>query len=292
MFEPSSQIITDNPSKKTESSFLQTPAHNKIINPETLDAINIFFKLKHKYENDIQKTKNKIIGRDDLNIVEKRDLYQTLNPKCIICKKPGGCIFSIEKNRYVAMCNATPKCNFNINITKGNIILLDNYVKELQVQHTELVTTIMKTKYNLLFNYLNETDTVTAFKKTKETFDSNATALNVYKTKLVNISHLLEKKEAIDLSETQIVEFIKEIKQLVSSAKTEMNPQYLKDAVELYIHRLMGVLDTNREYKYSYQGIELDDNGNHNLVQKGVTICDLEAVLGEPYKVVSLAIKK
>jgi len=291
MFEPSSQITTDNPAEKAESSSPPSP-HNQIINPETLDAINIFFKLKHKYENDIQKTKNKIISRGDLNIAEKRDLYQALHPKCIICKKPGGCIFSVEKNRYIAMCNATPKCNFNINITKGNIILLDNYVKALQDQHTELVTTIMKTKYNLLFNYLNETDTVTAFKKTKETFDTTASKLNVYKTKLINISNLLEKKDAIDLSEIQIVEFIKEIKLLVVAAKTEINPQYLKDSVELYIHRLMGVLDTNRKYKYSYQDIELDDNGNHNLVQKEFTICDLEAVIGDPYNVVSLVVKK
>ena len=263
-----------------------------IIKSDSLDAINIFFKLKQKYENELQKMKNKIINRTDLNIAEKRDLYQTLKPKCIICKKQGGSIFNVEPNRYLAMCNATPKCKFDIRITKGKVVLLDDYVKELQEQHSILVTTIMKTKYNLLFNYLNEAETVAAFEKTKEEFDLTTSSFNLYKSKLIEITNLLAKKEVINLTELQIFEFVKEIKQLVADAKVETNPQYLKDAVELYIHRLMSVLTTNRENKYSYQDVEIDEDGNYKLVQKPVTISDLEIVVGDPYKVESLVVKK
>lgn len=274
------------------SSKIRPVEDNQNITSDTLDAINIYFKLKQKYENEQQKKKHKIINRDDLNYAEKRDLYQTLKPKCIICKQPGGSIFKVEKNRYLAMCNASPKCKFDIRITKGKVFMLDKYVKELQQQHSELVTTIMKTKYNLLFNYLNEAETVTVFEKNKADFDMTTSSFNLYKSKFIEITNLLSKNDIINLTELQIFEFVKEIKQLVADAKLEEEPQYLKEAVELYINRLMSALTTNRKNKYSYQDVEMDEDGNHKLVQKPVTIYDLEILVGNPYKVEALVIKK
>ena len=103
---------------------------------------------------------------------------------------------------------------------------------------------------------------------------------------------MLSKNDVINLTELQIFEFVKEIKQLVADAKLEEEPQYLKEAVELYINRLMSALTTNRKNKYSYQDVEMDEDGNHKLVQKPVTIYDLEILVGNPYKVEALVIKK
>ena len=281
-------VTPDEPAMETKKLDINGP----VVEPEILDAINIFFKLKGKYENDIKKMKKKILKRVDLNEQEKRDMFQTLKPKCVICKNEGGTIFKTEPERYLAMCNAEPKCRLDIRITRGSVVHLDEYVKELKEQHSELVTSIMKIKYNLLFKYSDEEIAVKAFESTKNNFDTIATAFDLYKTKLIDISNLLSRKEKINLTELQIFEFVKEIKELVTEAKNESNPQYLKDSVELYINRLMEALKENRESKYRYQAVEKDESGSYQLVQKATTIEDLEVISGGSFKVESLSIKK
>ena len=271
---------------------LNTDRSIPIIDNNVLDAINIFYKLKGKYDKDLKKLKQKILSRDDLTINEKRDLFQAQKPKCINCRKEGGTIFKIEKDRYLAQCNAEEKCKLNIDIVRGKIQELPDLVKELQKQHENLVTAIMKIKYNLLFKYANEEETVNAFESEKLIFDNIVTKFDLYKTKLIDITNLLSKQEAINISELQIFEFVKEIKEMVLEANSSANPQFLKDAVELYIQRLLDVLKVNRETKYQYQAIEKDHQNQYHLVQKPVTINELEILVGKPFKVESLNLKK
>lgn len=261
------------------------------------DAVSIFYKLKGRYDKEGQKLKQKILNRVDLSLEEKREMYQAQKRKCINCKKPVGTIFKVEAKRYIAMCGArenpdggvTP-CNLDIQISRGIVELLPNYVEELREKHKELITSIMKIKFNLLFKYSNEEETVTTFETTKNEFDANATLFDANKTKLVEITNLLEKREKIDLTDLQIFEFVKEIKALVEDAHQSGNPQLLKDAVEIYIQKMLDVLQENRGLKYSYQAIE-SDGEKRRLVQKPYTLQSLETVVDCKFKVDALKIK-
>ena len=261
------------------------------------DAVNIFYKLKGRYDKEGQKLKHKILNRPDLSLEEKREMYQTQKRKCINCKKPVGTIFKVEPKRYIAMCGARenpdagdPPCNLDIQITRGTVELLPNYVEELRMKHKELITSIMKVKFNLLFKYSNEEETVSAFEKAKNEFDTNATLFDANKTKLVEITNLLENREKIDLTDLQIFEFVKEIKALVEDAHQSGNPQLLKDAVEIYIQKMLDVLHENRDLKYSYQAIETDGE-ERRLVQKPYTVQSLETIVDGKFKVDALKIK-
>ena len=202
----------ESPLPSVKQILVNTDKTTPIIEPASLDAIGIFYKLKGKYEHDLKKIKNKILNRDDLTIDEKRDLFQAQKPKCINCKKPGGTIFKVESERYLAMCNAEEKCKLDIKIKRGKVSQLNDYVDELKKQHENLVTEIMKIKYNLLFKYTNEEETVKSFEKKKVRIDTITTAFDLYKTKLVEISNLLSRKEAINISELQILNLLKKLK--------------------------------------------------------------------------------
>lgn len=259
------------------------------------DAIRIFYKLKRQYEKELQKLKQKIINRVDLSLEEKKELFQTqkAKQKCVVCKKPGGTLFKVEAGRYIAMCgaeNEDGKCNLDIRISKGKVELLPNYVEDLRKKHQDLITEIMKIKYNLLFKFSNEEDTVQSFESTKNNFDSNATLFDANKTKLVEITNLLDKREKIDITDLQIFELVKEIKALVEDAKQSGNSQLLKDAVEIYIQKMLDVLKENQQLKYSYQAIEKEDD-LFRLVQKPYTLENLETVVGSKFKVESLKLK-
>ena len=260
------------------------------------DAINIFYKLKGRYDKEGQKIKQKILNRQDLSLEEKRDLFQTQKRKCIKCKKPVGTIFKVEPERYIAMCGAQENpeggvapCNLDIQISRGKVELLPNYVNELMEKHKEFISTIMKIKFNLLFKYSNEDETVSSFETAKNEFDANASVFDANKTKLVEITNLLGKREKIDLTDLQIFEFIKEIKALVEDAHQSGNPQLLKDAVEIYIQKMLEVLQENRELKYEYQAVE-HESSKFRLVQKPYTVQNLETVVNGQFKVNALRI--
>lgn len=259
------------------------------------DAMSIFYKLKARYEKEGDKIKQKLINRDDLTMAEKRDLFQTQKRKCINCKKPVGTIFKVDQKQLVALCGASqnpegeiPPCNLNIKIIKGDVVELPNYVKELREKHKQLVNAIIKVKYNLLFKYASEEETVTEFEKEREEFDKTTTLFDLYKTKLIQITSLLEKRERISLTDLQIFEFIKEIKENVEESIQSGNLQLLKDGVELYIHRLLDILKENSNLKYSYQAIEHQEDGTFHLVQIPYTQSETEAVIGDGFKVSSL----
>lgn len=268
-----------------------------------LDALNIFFKLKSRYEKEGEKLKQKILNREDLTLEEKRDMFHTQKRKCVKCKKPVGTIFRVEPNRYVALCgaresaeigpNAAPNagpCNLDIQITRGNIELLPDHVKELRKLHNKLVEQIMKIKYNLLFKFATEEETVSQFEKTRDAFDVNTSLYDASKTKLIEITNLLDKQEQINLTDLQLFEFVKEIKAMVEDAEHSGNSQMLKDVVELYIHKMLDVLKKNSDLKYAYQAVEQEGDQFH-LVQKPYTVEQLETVVGGTnFKVIALRV--
>jgi len=263
-----------------------------------LDAMNIFYKLKARYEKEGDKIKQKIINRDDLTMAEKRDLFMTQQRKCINCKKSVGTIFRVDGKQLTALCGASqnpdagiPPCDLNIKIIKGSVVQMPDYVKELREKHKQLVSAIIKVKFNLLFKYADEEQTVEDFEKRREEFDKTTTLYDLYKTKLVQITSLLEKRERISITDLQLFEFVKEMKENVDESIQSGNPQLLKDVVELYIHRVLDVLKENRELKYSYQAIEKEESGEFRLVQKPYTQAETETVIGDAFKVVSLKMK-
>ena len=62
---------------------------------ETVDnVVNEYYKLKNKYETEINNNKRRIINNKSLSNKEKRSEFQKLKPKCVNCHRPGGTIFS------------------------------------------------------------------------------------------------------------------------------------------------------------------------------------------------------
>ena len=89
------------------------------------EALNEYFKLKLKYEDEITKEKKKLINNISLSKKEKRTEFLKFKPKCINCKKPGGTIFQTvffqstdteDSNReYRARCGiVADPCNLDI----------------------------------------------------------------------------------------------------------------------------------------------------------------------------------
>jgi hypothetical protein len=263
--------------------------------------MSIFYKLKGQYDKNIQKTKQRIMAKDELSMDDKRDLFLAHKPKCIICKRPVGTIFNTNSKQLTAICGAHGEagdilpCKLNIKIVKGDMVYLPDFTKELRDRHREIVSEIMKIKYKLLFKFTTEEETVENFEREKGKLEEMGGLFDTYKTKLIDITELMSKQERIVITDLQIFEFVNEVKELVKEALATGDRQLLRDAVEIYITRIMDILRENRSLKYSYEAVETNtQHGDHyfNLVQLPYTIYDLETIVGDSFKIESLNLKK
>lgn len=93
---------------------------------EYLDNLNMYFKLKNKYEKQWQLTKRKSLRYTE-NKEEGRNQLKRLQKKCIQCKKNGGTIFEFKEGMYIARCNATEgRCSLNIQIKPAKYLICDD----------------------------------------------------------------------------------------------------------------------------------------------------------------------
>ena len=220
----------------------------------TSEAMAIFYKMKGEYDRKLRKIKKAVLDKDNLTLEEKRDLFKAQRPKCLVCKRPVGMIFQSENSRLVGMCgDTTNPCKFNITITKGNIVYLPNYVAKLRKEHKHFITKIMEIKYNLLFKFSTEDESVSEFEREKNDYEKNAVLFDNYKTQLLEITELLSKQDRIALTDLQIFEFIKEMKELI---QREYLPESSALVMPLKSCCQVMVLYVKIKLKYRYQAIE------------------------------------
>ena len=268
---------------------------NKYImdSPHVIDSVNTFYKLKQDYEKNVTRMKQKIIHNTTLSNKDKRERFLLLKPKCVNCKKPVGTIFSIKDRKLVAMCGASSsgsnvkRCKLNISIDKGSTVSLETAVDTLKELRTSEKDDIIKNKLNLLFNFISEETALSTFETQKKSLESTESTIASYLKQLVTITELTDKKEQINISDLQIYEVIKSIKELLLRAKKEPDSgksyQFIHDCSEIYVNQLIPILGVSNTLKYKYRHViynEADDT--YHLVENPYTTAQLEIVVGEP----------
>ena len=251
------------------------------IKKDVNEAINEFYQLKQKYDKTLKILKDKIIKNPALDSKQKREKYLLLKPKCVKCKKPVGTMFSVTKDDLRAVCGATQKpgsgfkpCSLNIKIEKGQSKNLADFVPHLYDEKTKLMDDIIKIKLDLLFNNITESEAVSKFEKVRSIYAVASESYDKYLTMLINVTQLLDKKEEIDVTDLQIYEIKKQMKELLETTNST------KEAVELYINKLLEILKINQDLKYVYSDVETRDSV-HYLQQLPYTLENLNVFVGK-----------
>lgn len=267
------------------------------------ESIDNYYKLKAKYEEQINKIKQNLHNNLKLSIREKKKQFNEFRPKCISCQRPVGTIFS---NRYneeddsrnlLSICgDRVNPCNLNINIDVGNYILLPDLVKMNEIDIENIKNSIILDKNKLLFGLIQTENAIENFDDYKNEINQITTLLEYYLDLYNNLVNNKEKNEElnknIELLNIQIISIKKAIKDYNSTGDT----QFIKDAVDIYINNLQlnkeknNLINKIQELKYKQKYVEYDDvTGIYHLIQNKVGINNLEIDLKEP-KVISFNI--
>jgi len=257
-------------------------------NIENLEAINNYYKLKLNYENKINDFKRKLLGNSELTKKQKRARFLKFVPKCVVCKRDGGSVFSNKGRILKAVCGASPPCKLDIEIEHGIYESREKMVKILREEFEKIKNSIIRTKLDLLFSYTDEATAVKNFEEKRVELNEIGENYKNKLTELLLITNNPTKKTNIETSTRTLYLIIEQLKTLISDFNAEQNEELITDAVELYKGRILPTADRIRNLKYSYNAVEYnDDNNTYHLIQEPYTILQLEAdVMGQKIKVI------
>ena len=262
------------------------------------DAINEYYKLKMKYETDLLKNKKKIINKTQLSLNEKRREFAQIKPKCINCNRPGGTIFSTtfdEKagsRELKAICGVRAQpCNLNITILAGKFELFPIILNEMSQEIKDEKTKIINNKNRNIFGYITSQQTVKLFDYLKEQVTDATTLYMSYLEEYLDIVENKQKNNDLIRDQEFFYAFVTEINNAINLFNSSDNTQYMHDVVEIYINKLLPLLDKIMKLKYSKSEVVYNENDNtYHLIQNKYTFKDIEFNLGEE-KVVSFVTK-
>jgi hypothetical protein len=258
--------------------------------PSPNEALDEYFKLKNKFENEVNMHKRKIINNIILSKREKRAEFLKLAPKCVNCKRPSknGTIFSTN---YVPETDTTgayrilrascgvlaDPCNLNIEIHVGKNETLDNLLRQARDEITESKNAIIDDKNKLLFGLITT-------EKALENFDFNKSYINdltsVYELFLDRWNKQIEnpdKKVELDESLVLAYENINKIKECIKKMNENNDTKFAEDAARIYVTTLKPLLEKIRHLKYSETMVYHDEYSKVcKLIQRTYTDSDME----------------
>lgn len=264
------------------------------------DALNEYFRLKEKFENEMNVNKRKIMNNPTLSKREKRSEYLKLMPKCVNCRRPSkkGTIFSVtfhpsdEKTdayrTFKIICgNLADPCNLNIEINLGVVEHLDKMIENIRKEISETKNVIINDKNKLLFGLMT---TETAL----ENFDTNKSYItdltSIYESYLDQWNKKIDnpdKKAELDDSFILLYQNIDKIKECIQKMNENNDTQFAVDAASIYYTTVQPLMNKIRQLKYGENIVFNDDtNDTCRLIQNQISLQDM-AVGGYSDKVVA-----
>ena len=261
--------------------------NNRFENEKYINLINDYYKLKDKYDSEIQTNKVKIRRRKDISNKEKFNLFNSIKPKCVNCGNAVGSVFMVvndETNldrRLIAKCgDKTNPCNLNINIQVGICESLIDNIKNVENIIEETKIEIIKEKNNLLFGYITSEKALMRFEELKKSISEFTSSLELlldeYSKKKLNES----KQKQINEVKLDTYNMINEIKKQMEDFNISKKTIFTKNSINIYMNELVPKLKQLMALTYGVHRVELENN-KYYLIQNTNSIADFEVFYGD-----------
>ena len=271
------------------------------------EKMDIFYKLKQKYEADKFADIIEPILSEKTTMKSKKQKFSKSKPKCVNCKRRVGTIFSIKYNeednsrKLIAKCGSNDSpCILNIELNVNPVTLLNEIVDNSQSLISKSQDEMIQTKNNLLFGYITQDDALNTFETLKTDISKNTVHMETHLFKLLEITHNTEKLAQIKLLQNTFYINIGEYKQFIINYERTNDITHIKNANEYYINTILPTVTKLNEIKYALQEIvykgqqiedvdseEIQQNQSYNLIQQPYTIDMLEDTNNKEYVNVS-----
>lgn len=250
---------------------------------ELLEEIENYYKLKREYIQKQNTSIAKITSNKGLTLADKRERVKELKNKCVKCKGSGGTIFEETSTRLHAVCNAEPKCDLNIDINKGEpVILLPELLNKIRLKLENEKVKLMEIKIKHALETISDDEALQMFEEKNEKFRRLTTASASLEEKLINITNNSQKSMDINRLKIELYNAIEEYKDNLKEFRNTGREEFMRDALEKYKDDVIGLASELRETDYVLNLVETDDStgeNQHKLIQEKYTLRELEVPL-------------
>ena len=262
------------------------------------EAINEYFKLKQKYENNLMESKRQI-HKTVRSRKEAKHRVLMLKPKCIKCDRPVGTIFSKVDNRYEAICgDPNNPCSLDIQIFTGELNHFQYLFDAVKENFDLSKDAIIKQKLDTLFNYISEDESVKLFKTELDLYNSTSAQYKDYLDKYNELYKNEQRNGAIIAKNEDVFKLIEKSNALIEEYKKTNNYEYLKAAVELQVKEIIPETRNIRMLKHHIMEMLKSDEtmetpGHlpvYTLFQRPASIEQLDYKAGEQQRVIKFTI--
>lgn len=253
--------------------------------PSPNEALNEYFKLKKKFEEEKKVAIKKI--KERTNNRNLRAAYSKLMLKCINCRKPSklGTIFSITYQPYsggvdsyrtfrCSCGNVADPCNLNIEINVGIYRTLNENLEGARELINENKNKIIDVKNQLLFGLTTTETAIDLFEKYKRSVEEMTQVFEILLDNYNNIFENPRLREELDQSIALFYQNVNSVKECIKKMHENDDVNYAEDAANIYATKIEPLLKKIRYLKYKENFVYIDENDICTLVQNRHTIQD------------------
>lgn len=260
----------------------------------TINALEEYYKLKDEYDSSVLKARRKIIRDMSLNKSAKLRAIASLKTKCANCGKLGEMVFTSEGTILRARCTAIEgPCALDIEINRGDFDTVQSLHSYISGECEKSRTNIIRTKLNMLFGFISESEATATFAKQKDEFDSLDSSLRDMDQEFMNI---VQGKKTLDQRKeikTNIAIAVDNLRKLAKQYKETGDLALVNDMVTHYINEIQPEATKYRELRFAKNTIECSngekgggkltcEDGIYHLIQDPYTRQETEVVLDAP----------
>lgn len=251
------------------------------MNEQCRKAIHEYYTLKHDYDEDVKSKKQSIIKNETTYPTKqsKQQAMKSIKIPCLYCKRPVGSLFTNKNKTLKLVCgNVNEPCPLHFEIYKGEVSHLEeNFQIWLNEYINDLKENILKTKLDVLFQYISEESAVKQFQEFKEELDLYQLGYNTDYQMYLDKTNNPQIKKDLQSSIFKLADIKLEMSQQLELYRKTNDIRPFKDIATIYINKVLPLLDSIRELKYKYIQMEYDsDEETSTLVTKKVNVKDLE----------------
>ena len=237
-----------------------------------LEAYNDFWELKEKYDKKERKAIKTLKKKHPNNIPLVKEELQKFRDrrKCVNCNKVGGTVFEITKTHLKAYCNATKKCNLNIDLKKAKHDYLPDLIKEKVKVIEDIKQDILVYKLDILFQTQSEEVVLKEFRRLKEILNDSISEKDLYqelydkKNKILELdgeteNNFVLKKNYIETKEKELNKLVSEFKKYMMEYKKTNDRSILVNNLDIYKNTILPLQDEIRNLKFNEILIEQEE---------------------------------
>jgi len=266
--------------------------------PITFDqAVTEYYKLKNKYDRPYLELVKKLVKNKEMSIDDKRKRLAALDRPCISCNSKSGTIFEQKNQMLFAKCGGGPSstCKLNIRLQRGIYDSIINIMNDVTSAINENKVKTIESKYNLLFGFASEPETIRVFDKLKVELVNEVRKYQEIYAKYMSIVDNESKQRLIKEQNLGLIVLIQDFKNLIAEFEKTQDNQFLKDATKLYTDSIQKITLAIRELKYVYNDVEKKEQGDaiiYQLIQEPYTQEQLQMLKpGTENKILSFILK-